>query len=72
MNRIGVVKCPSPRRWPSRVEWTREAFNHWIDDGHVTQICSAVASAPIFKLLIPEQRRLNKLTKNNCFYWTHT
>lgn len=38
MNRIGVVKYPSLARWwPSRVEWTREVLNHWIDDGHVTQ-----------------------------------
>lgn len=50
MNRIGVVKCPSPRRWPSRVEWTREAFNHWIDDSHVTQICSAIIKPRKFEI----------------------
>lgn len=41
MNRIGVVKCPLPGTGRDRVEWTRDALNHWIDDGHVTQLCRA-------------------------------
>lgn len=43
MNRIGVVKCLTPRRAArNRVEWTRDALNHWIDDGHVTQKCRSL------------------------------
>lgn len=45
MNRISVVKYPSPALSQNRVEWTRDAFNHWIDDGHVVLKCCAAYEA---------------------------
>lgn len=67
MNRIGVVKCPSPAGLESRrrVEWTRDALNHWIDEDHVTQICLFLnIGARNLKLFKRHEKMIRFIMKN--------